>query len=148
MTHAQATPFSGNNHRTWLFIHLGIAGLIAAVLMSGCAPSIPRPRNPAYGTDFGPHEGMASFYGREFNGRKTASGERFDTHALTAAHRTLPFGTMVRVTNLSNGKSVNVRVNDRGPFKRQRIIDLSPAAAHAIGLDIAGTARVRIEVAK
>ncbi len=91
---------------------------------------------------------MASFYGREFNGRKTASGERFDKNALTAAHRTLPFGTMLRVTNLANGKSTVVRVNDRGPFKRQRIIDLSPAAARAIGLDVAGTTKVRIEAVK
>ena len=99
--------------------HLCVAGLIAAVLVSGCAPSIPRSQASTRGSDFGPHEGMASFYGREFSGRKTASGERFDKNALTAAHRTLPFGTMLRVTSLSNRKSVIVRVNDRGPFKRQ-----------------------------
>ena len=91
---------------------------------------------------------MASFYGREFNGRKTASGERFSSVEFTAAHRELPFGTMVRVTNLANGKSVVVRVNDRGPFARGRIIDLSLAAARAIGLDRIGTARVRIEMAR
>lgn len=97
---------------------------------------------------FGPREGMASYYGKEFNHRKTASGERFDMNKFTAAHRELPFGTMVKVTNLTNGKSVVVRINDRGPFKRDRIIDLSFAAAKAIGLMGAGTARVRIEIVK
>jgi rare lipoprotein A len=98
--------------------------------------------------DFGPREGIASFYGREFNGRKTASGEKFDMNKFTAAHRSLPFGTMVRVTNLSNGKSVAVRINDRGPFKRYRIIDLSLAAARAVGIVGTGTARVRLEIVK
>jgi rare lipoprotein A len=97
---------------------------------------------------FGPREGMASYYGREFNGRKTSSGERFDMHKFTAAHRELPFGTMVKVTNLANGKSVVVRVNDRGPFKRDRIIDLSFAAGKAIRMTGTGTARVRIEIIK
>jgi rare lipoprotein A len=91
---------------------------------------------------------MASYYGREFNGRKTASGERFDMHKFTAAHRELPFGTMVKVTNLANGKTVVVRVNDRGPFKRDRIIDLSLAAGKAIEMMGTGTARVKIEIVK
>jgi rare lipoprotein A len=90
--------------------------------------------------------GTASYYGPGFNGRRTASGERFDQNALTAAHRSLPFGTRVRVTNLANGKSVVVRINDRGPFKRSRIIDLSKGAAQKIDMIGTGTARVRLEV--
>ncbi|HTY07708.1 MAG TPA: septal ring lytic transglycosylase RlpA family protein [Candidatus Edwardsbacteria bacterium] len=90
--------------------------------------------------------GLASYYGKEFHGRRTASGETFDMHALTAAHRTLPFGTVVKVTNDANGKSVQVRINDRGPFVADRIIDLSYAAAKAIGLLSVGP--VRIEVVK
>lgn len=88
--------------------------------------------------------GIASFYGKEFHGRKTASGETFDMNAVTAAHRTLPFGTQVRVTHLDSGRSVTVRINDRGPFVKGRIIDLSQAAARAIGLD--GVGQVRLEV--
>jgi rare lipoprotein A len=90
--------------------------------------------------------GTASYYGPGFHGRKTANGERFDQHGNTAAHRTLPFGTRVRVTNLANGESVVVRINDRGPFKRGRIIDLSLGAARKIGMVGTGTARVRVEV--
>lgn len=90
-------------------------------------------------------EGRASYYGRELSGRRTASGERFDPTDFTAAHRTLPFGTHVRVTNLRNAKSVVVRVNDRGPFHRSRVIDISRAAADAIGMTRAGTATVRLE---
>jgi rare lipoprotein A len=89
-------------------------------------------------------QGLASYYGKEFHGRKTANGERFDMNGLTAAHRTLPFGTMVRVTNLSNDKSVTVRINDRGPFVEGRIIDLAMGAARQIDLD--GVARVRLEI--
>lgn len=86
--------------------------------------------------------GTASWYGPGFQGRKTANGERFNTHALTAAHRTLPFGTRVRVTNRNTGRSVIVRINDRGPFHGNRIIDLSHASAQAIGMG--GTATVSI----
>lgn len=78
--------------------------------------------------------GKASWYGPGFQGRRTASGERFNTNSLTAAHRSLPFGSQVRVTNRTNGKSVVVRINDRGPFAHGRIIDLSRASALAIGL--------------
>lgn len=78
-------------------------------------------------------QGAASWYGAKFQGRRTASGERFDMYALTAAHRTLRFGSLVRVTNLKNGKSVVVRINDRGPFHSNRIIDLSYQAATQIG---------------
>ena len=93
-------------------------------------------------------KGMAAWYGDKFNGRKTASGERFNMHELTAAHRTLPFNSLVKVTNLNNKASVVVRINDRGPFARNRIIDLSRAAAPKIGLDRSGTAPVRIELAE
>lgn len=90
--------------------------------------------------------GLASWYGLGFHGARTANGERFDQNALTAAHRTLPFGTRVRVTNLQNGRSVVVRINDRGPFTGGREIDLSRGAAAAIGLIGAGVGPVRIDV--
>jgi rare lipoprotein A len=87
---------------------------------------------------------IATYYGKEFAGRRTASGERFNPSAMTAAHRTLRFGTRVRVTNTRNGRSVVVRINDRGPFVKGRSIDLSSGAARAIGM---GTmARIRMEV--
>jgi len=88
--------------------------------------------------------GVASWYGEPFHGRKTANGETFDMGEMSAAHKSLPFGTLVRVTNLDDGRSVVVRINDRGPFVAGRIIDLSKAAAAAIGLDRSGTARVEI----
>jgi len=91
-------------------------------------------------------EGVASYYADQFHGRRTANGETFDMHALTAAHQTLPFNTRVRVTNLDNGRSVVVRINDRGPFVKGRIIDLSYGAAKNVGLIGPGTARVRLEV--
>lgn len=90
--------------------------------------------------------GQASYYGNEFHGRKTASGERFDQAKLTAAHRTLPFGTRLKVTNTQNGRSVEVRVNDRGPFVKGRIIDLSSSAFKTIASLNAGVAPVRIQV--
>jgi len=90
--------------------------------------------------------GKASWYGKEFHGKKTASGEIFDMYKLTAAHRTLPLGSRVRVKNLENGKTVVVRVNDRGPFKEGRIIDLSYQAAKKIGMLKKGMVEVRIDV--
>lgn len=90
--------------------------------------------------------GMASWYGPGFHGNRSASGERFNQNALTAAHRSLPFGTKVRVTNVRNGRSVVVRINDRGPFTRGRIIDLSAAAARIVGVMQSGVAPVRVEV--
>ena len=86
--------------------------------------------------------GAASWYGPGFHGRLTANGERFNTHAMTAAHRTLPFGARVRVTNKNNGRSVVVRINDRGPFVGGRVIDLSKASARAIG--VSGVAKVSL----
>jgi len=91
-------------------------------------------------------EGVASFYGEDFHGRKTANGEIYDMHAMSAAHRALPYNTRVLVTNLDNGKKVEVRINDRGPFVKGRIIDLSYGAARKIGMVGPGTARVRLEV--
>ncbi|MDQ6986239.1 MAG: septal ring lytic transglycosylase RlpA family protein [Mariprofundaceae bacterium] len=90
--------------------------------------------------------GTGSWYGRDFHGKLTANGERYDMHALSAAHKTLPLPTLVRVTNLENGRSVVVRVNDRGPFVKSRLIDLSYAAANALGYTKQGTARVRVQV--
>jgi len=90
--------------------------------------------------------GVASWYGHPYHGRTSASGEVYDMEQFTAAHRTLPFGTLVRVVNLDNTKTVDVRINDRGPFVDDRIIDLSHAAARAIDLVGPGTAKVRLEV--
>ncbi len=90
--------------------------------------------------------GNASWYGRSLHGRATASGESFDMHEFTGAHRDLPFGTLVKVKNLRNGKEVIVRVNDRGPFVKSRIIDVSRAAATELGIINRGTARVSIVV--
>ena len=90
--------------------------------------------------------GVASYYGRKFHGRRTANGERFNMNAMTAAHKTLPFGTKVRVTNSRNGKSVVVRINDRGPFIRGRLIDLSRAAATEIGMISRGHANVELDI--
>jgi len=90
--------------------------------------------------------GTASWYGPGFDGRRTANGETFDMNALTAAHRTLPFGTRVRVTNLANGESVIVRINDRGPYVGNRVIDLSRGAADAVNMVDSGLARVSLEI--
>jgi rare lipoprotein A len=89
---------------------------------------------------------MASYYGEKFRGRPTASGEIFDPDQMTAAHKTLAFGTVVKVTRVDNGKSVTVRINDRGPFVEGRIIDLAEAAARKIDMIAAGVVKVRVEV--
>jgi rare lipoprotein A len=91
-------------------------------------------------------EGTASYYADRFNGQRTASGARFDKNGLTAAHRTLSFGTRVMVTNKANGRSVEVTINDRGPYARDRMIDLSKSAAKEIGILGRGTARVELQV--
>lgn len=97
--------------------------------------------------DFGYSEvGMASWYGRQFHGRSTANGETYDMNDMTAAHRTLPLPTIVRVTNLSNGRTVKLRVNDRGPFAKGRIIDVSRRAAQVLGFQNQGVTRVRVEI--
>lgn len=97
---------------------------------------------------FATEEGLASWYGGKFQGRATASGEIYDAAQMTAAHKSLPFGTLVKVTNLENGKEVLVRINDRGPFVAGRIIDLSRAAAVSLGMAGSGVARVRVESLK
>ncbi|MGE0099119.1 MAG: septal ring lytic transglycosylase RlpA family protein [Hydrogenophaga sp.] len=129
-----------------------LTALLATVLwLGGCAtraPSTPDMQGMP-GVELGAGEadqvierGMASWYGEKFHGRRTASGEAFDMHALTAAHRTLPFGTRVRVRHAGTGREVLVRINDRGPHVKGRIIDLSRAAAASIGLVQAGVAPV------
>jgi rare lipoprotein A len=115
------------------------AAFLFTALLSSCAPYHARHKPVKYEA-----AGTASWYGPGFAGRKTASGERFKPSALTAAHRTLPFGTSVKVTNLANGRSVVVRINDRGPYCSGRLIDLSHAAAKKIGLLAAGTGEVKI----
>jgi rare lipoprotein A (peptidoglycan hydrolase) len=92
------------------------------------------------------HTGKASWYGPGFDGKKTATGEIFDKREFTAAHRSLPLGSKARVTNLENGKSVDVEINDRGLLAAGRVIDLSQAAARALGIIVAGTARVKVEL--
>jgi len=126
----------------WLFT------LLTVVALAGC--TTPRPKPPS--SQEAPTEtgaligsGKASYYGNQHHNKLTASGERFDQNGLTAAHRTLPFGTRVRVTNTRNGQSVVVRINDRGPFVRGRIIDLSKAAFERIASTRAGVIRVRLE---
>lgn len=93
-------------------------------------------------------EGIASWYGPKFHGRTTANGERYDMNGLTAAHKTLPFNTIVRVENITNGRTVEVRINDRGPFVGNRIIDLSRRAAEEVDMIGSGTAEVRIFLLK
>ena len=90
-------------------------------------------------------EGIASWYGKDFHGKKTSNGETYDMHAMTAAHKTLPLGVFVKVRNKENGEETIVRVNDRGPFVKNRIIDLSYSAAKKLGVDVKGTAPVRID---
>jgi len=90
--------------------------------------------------------GMASWYGKEEHGKLTADGETFDRHKLTAAHRKLPFNTVLRVTNRENGRAVEVRVNDRGPYVKNRVLDLSEAAAKALDMKTEGVTPVKIEV--
>lgn len=116
---------------------IGSRSVLAALKSASPGPR-PSPSESAIGG------GEASFYGRELAGNPTASGERFDPEKLTAAHRTLPLGSKVRVTNSRNGESVVVRVNDRGPFHGNRVIDLSAGAARTIGLIKAGTGRVSL----
>ena len=148
MAPAQTAPFPGPGRRCGLFSFMCTAGIIAVFTLIGCAPSLTMAKGLGKTSSLGLREGVASYYGKKFQGRRTASGERFDMYKYTAAHRTLPFGTRVKVTNTSNGKSVVVRINDRGPFKRGRIIDISYIAARAIGIVGKGSGRVRIELVK
>ena len=130
---------------------LGLILVIAAALSNGCGSGTPRftPREVSAGTSGdGDYQllGVASYYGDEFHGRKTSNGEIFDMNDLTAAHRTIPFNSLVKVTNLESRLAVTVRINDRGPFKDDRIIDLSYEAARRVGMIAKGTAPVRLEI--
>lgn len=145
--------------KPWRLLVVSAVSLLAA---AGCAhrtyttrapapvPSQPSPSAPAPPLVTQPgqyvEEGIASWYGAPFNGHRTSNGEIYDMHEFTAAHRTLPFGAVVRVTNLQNGLQTEVRINDRGPFVSNRIIDLSLSAAQSLQMVGPGTARVRIEV--
>ena len=148
-------PFCGKNRRGCYF---GLCVLFLLIIVS-CSRVTPPPSPPQYpkpykvfGKWYQPipdskgfrQQGVASWYGDKFHGRKTSNGETYDMYAMTAAHKTLPFGTYVRIRNLKNNQEVEVRVNDRGPFVRGRIIDLSYTSARKIGLVGPGTAPVEI----
>lgn len=138
-----------------------VTALLTLALTASCAPwkvptapqaapaPVTPPAAPSATALAGPavyrETGVASWYGKDFNGRKTASGEVFDMYGMSAAHRTLPLGTVIRVTNLENYKSLKVRVNDRGPFVKNRVLELSYGAAKELGFVAQGTAPVRIE---
>ncbi|HXP32110.1 MAG TPA: septal ring lytic transglycosylase RlpA family protein [Stellaceae bacterium] len=153
------------------FLAVALSGLLLAI--AGCASRSPPPGAASHGTGpaagegfykvgapyqvggvwYYPHEdwaydesGLASWYGEEFHGRYTANGEIFNLNALTAAHDTLPLPTIVEVTNLDNGRTLRLRVNDRGPYVRGRIIDVSRRAAQLLGFEIPGTAKVRVKL--
>jgi rare lipoprotein A len=116
--------------------------LSSCALVVGACSHAPKPSGGIETTE----TGKASYYGSEFEGRRTASGERYEADELTAAHNTLPFGTRIRVVNLENDKDVEVVINDRGPHKKGRIVDLSYRAAREIDMIRAGVVRVRLEV--
>jgi rare lipoprotein A (peptidoglycan hydrolase) len=144
--------------------HWRVAGIAAAAmfLLAACSTGKPGPYHVPHsvgkpykvnGIAYVPHEdpdydvvGVASWYGGRFHGRRTASGQIFNMHAHTAAHKTLPLGTRVKVTNLANGRSVVLTINDRGPFAKGRIIDVSQHAAQQLDFKHRGTARVRVQV--
>jgi rare lipoprotein A len=143
----------------WLTLGLNLAVVVPPLFGAGCASTgTPAPVGGlepyrVNGRRYVPlrdwrgyrEEGMASWYGAAHHGKKTANGERFDAHdGMTAAHKTLPFNVCAEVENLRNGKSVRVRINDRGPFAKGRVIDLSQAAASEIGLVRSGVAKVRV----
>lgn len=130
--------------------------LLAAICLAGCATEAPNPPAPSSPSEapapqssadqpFFTETGLASFYGAAQDGNRTANGDRFNQFSFTAAHPTLAFGTIVRVTNTENGKSVKVSINDRGPRVNDRIIDLSYAAARALGMKKKGIVQVRLE---
>lgn len=128
-----------DHHMGCVLITLALS--LVLLWFMGCSSKPPVKKPPAYEA-----VGLASYYGKRFQGRKTASGERYNMHGLTAAHKSLAFGTRVHVTHLNNGRSVTVRINDRGPFVKGRIIDLSYAAAERLGILSRGVVKVRIWV--
>ena len=119
-----------------------VVGLASCALVIGACSHAPKPSGAIESSE----TGKASYYGDEFEGRRTASGARYEGDELTAAHRTLPFGTRVRVVNLENDKKVEVVINDRGPHKKGRIVDLSRRAADELDMIRAGVVRVRLDV--
>ncbi len=122
------------------------AAICALLMMSGCAKKRRAPQTPSKPPVGWTEEGVASWYGHPYHGRKAANGETYDMEKMTAAHRTLPFGALVAVENRENGKRVQVRITDRGPFVDNRVIDLSRAAAEKIEMIGPGTARVKLRV--
>ncbi len=144
-----ALAIAGCSHRT--YVPPQPAPVPAAPAPSGPPagapkPAAPAPAHPQVLAGGYVEEGIASWYGEPFNGRRTSNGEIYDMYQFTAAHRTLPFGAVLRVTNLRNGKQIEVRINDRGPFVANRVIDLSLAAARAIEMVGPGTSEVRLEM--
>jgi rare lipoprotein A len=136
----------GRAGRGILALRVAALALLAAASACTAVPPSAPPAPAAVEQPTYAETGMASWYGRDHQGKKTAAGERFDMNQLTAAHRTLPLNTTVRVTNIDNQKTVKVRINDRGPYVRTRIIDLSSRAARALDIVDDGTAKVRLEV--
>lgn len=133
------------------FLRRGAGMGLIALSLSACASLTPPSSQPRFYNErkvVSTEEGMASYYGGRWIGRLTANGERYRATDVTAAHKKLPFNSMVRVTNLKNGKSVIVRINNRGPYVKGRIIDLSVVAAKQIDMISAGVTRVRLEVLK
>ena len=120
--------------------------ILLSSLLVGCSDSNNDSNNPASAPVGSFQQGTASWYGAEYHGRRTASGEIFDKNAMTAAHKELAFNTYVEVTNLENGRKVVVKINDRGPFVTGRIIDLSERAADELGMKIAGLAEVSLKI--
>lgn len=146
MLHLSSKPLG--NADSLPFVSYGALALLV-LLLAGCAGQ--ETRDEASGGSLGAgvvgsEVGMASYYADRYHGRSTASGERFDQQALTAAHRTLAFGTKVRVTRLDDGREVTVRINDRGPFVRGRVVDLSKRAARRLGMLRDGAVKVRLDV--
>lgn len=128
-----------------LKLNIFAISILSIILLSSCSV---KKKSEGHYKEKIYQKGEASWYGPGFNGKKTASGETFNMYKFTAAHKKLPFGTKVKVTNLKNGKSVIVRINDRGPFVKGRIIDLSKKAAQQIGLIQAGHTPVKIVILK
>lgn len=136
--------FSLRSRRPLIIPPLLFSLLLSLPLLFSCGPARRPPLPPSAKGPTYQEVGYASWYGKEFDGRPTSSGEIYDMHAFTAAHRTLPLGTVAEVTHLGNGRSVRVRINDRGPFVANRIVDLSYGAAKEIDLADQGVAKVRL----
>lgn len=159
MVYPTHTQIQNKAARTYRMVTSSVFGCLLMVYVFSCTRDVPPPQPPGYpkpyrvfGQWYQPipdaagfrQEGIASWYGADFHGRKTSNGETYDMYAMTAAHKTLPLGTLVRVRNLANREEVEVRINDRGPFVRGRIIDLSYTAAKKIGVVGPGTAPVEV----